>query len=486
MNVEKSEPPVVPMKPGNRTDRDPAEGRGGRSTEPLKGKAPELPGLASVCTKRQRIAKLAKEDPERAFTSLAHCIDIEWLHEAYHLTRKDGATGVDGQTADQYEANLGANLRSLLERLKSGLYRAPPVRRVHIPKGSGGATRPIGIPTFEDKVAQRAVAMVLECVYEQDFLPCSYGFRPGRGALDATTAVDRIAMACRGGTVVELDIQKFFDTLDHKQLMDFLRLRVRDGVLLRLIGKWLNAGVLEAGAVPHPETGTPQGGVISPLLANVYLHYVLDLWFQREVKPRLHGQAELVRYADDAVIVCTQASDAERILDVLPKRFGKYGLALHPDKTRLVRFERPSRNGGPEDGNGPGSFDFLGFTFYWGKSRKGNNVVRRKTAKDRLARGLKRIGDWCRRNLHADIDEQHRGLSLKLTGHYGYYGITGNFRSLQKFALQVHRTWYRWLCRRSWAGRRSWAWFAALTDRMPLPRPRIVHPCDLDAQRIRT
>jgi RNA-directed DNA polymerase len=291
-----------------------------------------MPSPNTVSRKRERIAKLAREAPDMAFTSLSHHIDIDWLREAYRLTRKDGASGVDGQTAEEYAANLEVNLQSLLDRAKTGdTYCAPPVRRVHIPKGNG-ETRPIGIPTFEDKVLQRAVAMVLEGVYEQDFMDCSYGFRPGRSAHQALASFRRQAMGMGGGWVVEVDIRKFFDTLDHGHLRELVRKRVRDGVLLRLIGKWLNAGVREDGSLTHPDSGTPQGGVISPLLANVYLHEVVDRWFEDEVKPRLKGRAFLVRYADDLVICFACEEDARRVMDVLPKRFGKYGLALHPER----------------------------------------------------------------------------------------------------------------------------------------------------------
>ena len=253
-----------------------------------------------VSTRQQRIAEIAREKPEMAFTSLAHLIDLPWLHEAYHRTRKDGAVGVDGQTGKDYEANLEGNLQSLLDRAKSGTYVAPPVRRVHIPKaGSVTDTRALGIPTFEDKVLQRAVAMVLETIYEQDFLDCSYGFRPGRSAHQALEALWQRTMTMGGGWVVEVDIRKFFDTIDQGHLRAFLKRRVHDGVLLRLVGKWLNAGVLEDGCVTHPEQGSPQGGVVSPLLSNAFLHYVLDDWFEREVQPRLKGRSFLIRYADD-------------------------------------------------------------------------------------------------------------------------------------------------------------------------------------------
>jgi group II intron reverse transcriptase/maturase len=408
---------------------------------------------------------------------LAHHIDPRWLYEAYCRTRVDGATGVDGQTAADYAAHLGDNLRSLLERAKSGTYRAPPVRRVHIPKGDGPETRPIGIPTFEDKVLQRAVVMVLEAVYEQDFLPCSYGFRPGRSAHQALDALWQQTMGMGGGWVVEVDIRKFFDTLDHAHLRDLLRQRIRDGVLLRLIGKWLHAGVLEGGQVTSASAGTPQGGVISPLLANIYLHYVLDVWFEQEVKPRLRGRAFLIRYADDFVIGFACEEDARRVLDVLPKRFGKYGLTLHPEKTRLVAFRPPPPSSGPGPGVDPppGTFDLLGFTHYWGRSRAGRWVVKRRTAAGRLRRAIRTVAAWCRLNRHRPIPEQHRTLSQKLRGHFAYYGITGNGEALRRFRDGVQRAWQQWLGRRSWAGSLSWDSFTAMLRRFPLPPAVAVH-----------
>jgi RNA-directed DNA polymerase len=434
------------------------------------------PGPGSVSTKLERIVKSAKGMPGVAFTTLAHHIDMEWLLEAYRRTRKDGAAGVDGQTAKEYAAKLEGNLRSLLDRAKTGdSYRAPPVRRVHIPKGDGSKTRPIGIPTFEDKVLQRAVAMVLEAVYEQDFSDCSYGFRPRRSAHDALRALRKPLMEMNGGWVLEADIEAFFDSVDRAQLQEILRRRVRDGVLLRLIGKWLNAGVMEEGRVYRPDAGTPQGGVISPLLANIYLHEVLDEWFARQVKPRLQGRAELVRYADDFVIAFELEEDARRVMDVLPKRFGKYGLRLHPEKTRLVRFSRPRRNApSGDDAARAGSFDLLGFTHYWRRSRQGNWVVYRKTASSRLSRALRATSLWLRRNRHESMREQHRVLVLKLRGHYNYYGIIGNFAAMDSFRSWARVLWCKCLSRRSRASRGPTA-MGVLLDAYPLPRPRIMH-----------
>jgi group II intron reverse transcriptase/maturase len=433
-------------------------------------------GPGNISTKLLRIAALAREDPQRILTTLAHHIDAEWLREAYRLVRKDGAVGIDGQTARGYEAELEQNLASLLERLRSGSYRAPAVRRVYIPKPGGSKTRPIGIPTLEDKVLQKAVAMALEAVYEQDFLDCSYGFRPGRSAHDALARVWDGLTEMRGGWVLEVDIRSYFDTLDHGCLRQILDQRVRDGVLRRAIDKWLKAGVLEDGRVWHPEAGTPQGGVISPLLANIYLHEVLDTWFEDRVKPVLRGPAFLVRYADDFVICFGREDDARRVLAVLPKRFGKYGLTLHPDKTRLVRFDRPPHRGEPPGDDGPGSFYLLGFTHYWGRSRSGNWVVKRKTEKSRLARAIHRIHVWCKRNRHLPIREQYAVLCRKLRGHYAYYGITGNNRSLEQFCMHAGRAWKRWLCRRSRGNqRKNWDWYVGVARSYPLPAPRIVH-----------
>jgi group II intron reverse transcriptase/maturase len=435
----------------------------------------ETSSSTTISTKLDRIATLARQMPDKAITSLSHNIDLEWLHEAYARTRKSGATGIDGQTAAEYEGRLGENLRSLLDRAKSGMYVAPPVRRVHIPKGDGKQTRPIGIPTFEDKVLQRAVVMALEAVYEQDFLDCSYGFRPGRSAHQALQALWDETMKMKGGWVVEVDIARFFDTLDHAELREILRRRVRDGVLLRLIGKWLNAGVMESGVLSCPEAGAPQGGVISPLLANVYLHEVLDKWFAKDVMPRLQDRAHLVRYADDFVAVFSREDDARRFMSVLPKRFAKYGLTLHPEKTRLVEFRRPPRRP-PDEGGGKGgaeTFDLLGFTHHWGLSLKGNWVVRRRTARDRFRRALKKITAWCRRYRHDSVRTQWTTLVRKLRGHFEYYGITGNSRALVTFRYRVQCAWIKWLARRSNSTPLSWKRANLLLANYPLPPARI-------------
>ena len=427
----------------------------------------------TVSTRLRQIADSAGQAPDMVLTTLAHHIDDELLREAYRLTRKSGAVGVDGQTATAYTESLEENLQSLLDRFKSGTYKAPPVRRSHIPKGDSEKTRPIGVPTFEDKVLQRAVVMVLEAVYEQDFLDCSYGFRPGRSAHQALEVLWQGLMAMGGGWVLDVDIQKFFDTLDHSHLRRFLDQRVRDGVLRRAIDKWLKAGVLEDGSVRFPDAGTPQGGVVSPLLANIYLHHVLDLWFEEVVRPRLTGRALLIRYADDVVIVFSLEKDARRVLDVLAKRLGKYGLSLHPEKTRLVMFRPPCERLGRS--KRPGSFDFLGFTHHWCRSFKGYWVVKRRTAKDRFRRALKEISQWCRQHRHLPVAEQQRVLTWKLRGHSQYYGITGNGKAVSKFFRQVVHVWQKWLSRRSQRARMNWERFNRLLARYPLPAPVMVH-----------
>jgi RNA-directed DNA polymerase len=419
----------------------------------------------TISTKQVRIAKQAKQSPGTAFRALFHHIDLDWMREAFRLTRKSGAVGVDGQTGADYARELDANLTSLLDRVKRGVYRAPPVRRVNIPKGDGSKTRPIGIPTFEDKVLQRAVVMLLEPIYEGDFYPFSYGFRPGRSAHDALRSVDRAIWALKGGWVVDLDIQGFFDALDHGQLREMLRERVLDGVVIRLIGKWLRAGVEEDGCVRRSEMGTPQGGVISPLLANLYLHVVLDRWWATVVVPRMGGRLALVRYADDAVMVFTRRSDVDRMMAVLPKRFGRFGLTLHPDKTKLVCYKRPTQQTPPTE-----TFQFLGFTHFWAKSRRGYWVPKTKTAPERFTRTLKALRGWIRDHRHLPMKDQSRLIGRKLIGVYRYWQLPGNARGSWLPHHWVRLAWQKWLSRRSQRKLR-WDAFARLYARYPLPFP---------------
>ena len=427
----------------------------------------------SISPKLARIAELARQAPDMVFTTLFHHVDMDWMREAYRRTRKDGAAGVDGQDSTAFAADLEGNLQRLLDAAKSGAYRAPPVRRVHIPKGDGSQTRPIGIPTFGDKVLQRAVAMVLEAVYEQDFLDCSFGFRPRRSAHGALDALRDGILSAGGAWVLEVDLRKLFDTLEHHHIRDMLNQRVRDGVITRLVGKWLNAGVMESGSVTHPEEGTPQGGVISPLLANVYLHVALDQWFTREVQPRLRGRSKLVRYADDFVIVFSDEGDARRVWEVLPKRMSRYGLTLHPDKTRLVWVGPDRAPSGSESGAEAHSLDFLGFTMFWGRTFSGRPTVRTQTRSKSLTAALDSIRSFCRRHLHDSLAAQHQVLSQKVRGHYGYFGRPGNSDALSRFLWEVRKIWREWLSRRSSKGVLSWEHMHAVEKRFALPTPKI-------------
>ena len=429
----------------------------------------------NISPKLVQIANQAREI-QAPLTTLMHHVDLDWMREAYRRTRKDGALGIDGQSAAEYGQNLDENLQSLLGRAKSGQYRAPPVRRVYIPKTDGGQ-RPLGIPTFEDKVLQRATAMVLEPIYELRFSSCSYGFRPGRSARQAIDTLYSAMVEMRGGWVIELDIRKHFDTIDHRQLQEVVRKRIGDGVILRLIGKWLNAGYMEAGVYARNDAGTPReqhnAGVISPLLANIYLHEVLDAWYEQDVCPRLRGKSTLVRYADDAVALFEEEADARRVMQVLPKRFNRYGLALHPDKTRLVPFQRPNptekREGGQR--NTRSSFDFLGFTILWAKSYRGHWALLTRTAKDRFQRTLTTIAQWCKLHRHAKVGEQQKALNAKLRGHYGYFDRSGNRSRLWGLLYRVTRIWHGWLCRRSQRARLSWEKMNRLLRRTPLLTP---------------
>jgi len=432
--------------------------------------------VLDVSTIQERIAELAKRYPERGLTSLNRYLTADWLRAAFGKIRKNAAAGVDGLVAREYEGQLASRLPELANLAHSGDYVAPPVRRTYIEKPGKSEKRPLGIPTVEDKVLQRAVVMLIEPIYEVEFYDFSYGFRPGRSAHDAIQALHRAIKRLGTGWILDVDSRKFFDTLNHGHLHTFVRQRVRDGVLTRLIGKWLNAGVLEDGECRTSEYGTPQGGVISPLLANIYLHEVLDKWFVKEVQPRLKGRCFLIRYADDFVMGFELREDAQRVLDVLPRRFGKYGLEIHAQKTRLVDFRRPWPGETMKDPKAA-TFDFLGFTHYWGKTRNGQcYVMKHRTATGRLRRALCAINRWCREHRHDPLREQWKALNLKLRGHYGYYAISTNQRRVHVFREQVRRYWIKWLNRRQ--RRRdglTWAGYEDLLKAFPLSQPRLCY-----------
>ena len=425
----------------------------------------------TVSTKLARIAEQSKRDATWVFTTLAHLMDEDFLTEAFHQLRKDAAAGIDEMTATEYAVNLGERIADLHRRLVAREYRAQPARRVWIPKGDGGQ-RPLAILVLEDKIVQRAVAMLLEAIYEPHFCEFSFGFRRQRSAHQALTYLRQQCLEHDINWIIDADIAKFFDTISWEELRAILQKRVNDGAILRLIGMWLHVGVVEGDRITNQEVGTPQGAPISPILANIFLHTVLDEWFQKDVRPRMNGNCFLVRFADDFVMGFSLKSDAERVYKVLPKRFERFGLRIHPEKSRMVQFSRPYW----KQGKGPGSFAFLGFTHYWGKMLSGGWTIKRKTQGKRLSRFLSGIGDWCKENLHEPMAKQYGILSAKLRGHYQYYGVRGNFKMLEVVYEGTRAKWKKWLSRRNSKDRMGWEKFAAQVEAIfDLPKPRIVH-----------
>src|SRR6266851_3241841 len=425
-------------------------------------------------TNIDRIAELAKEDPKRQFFSIALLITVEKLYEAFRSLRREASAGIDGVTYAEYETNAEENIHQLHQRLKEGKYRAQPLRRVYIPK-EDGKQRPISIPALEDKLVQKAVADLLNAIYEQDFLECSYGFRPGRGQRQALNEVGRVVCRRPTGWVLEIDIRSYFDSIVRSSLVEMIEKRVNDGSVLRLIQKWIKVGVIEDGKLLVSETGTGQGQPISPLLANIYLHYILDEWFEEVVKPRLKGEAHEIRFADDAILCFQYREDAEKVMNVLPKRFAKYGLTLHPEKTRLVEFGRNAVGSAKRQGKKPGTFDFLGLTHICARSRRGKFTVHVRTMRKRLSRSLTALARWCQEHRHEPVDQQQKILNAKLRGHYQYYGRPTNFPSLKQFYRGVCRVWRKWLNRRTRGQWLTWERYIDLLRRHPLSRPRIMH-----------
>ena len=423
----------------------------------------------TMSTSLLRLAMLGRKKPKQCFTNLNQYLTKDLLRAAFHQVRKDGAVGIDGQTAAEYAQTLEGNLDSLLVRAKTGGYFAPPVRRSYIPKVGG--RRPIGVPTFEDKVLQRAIVMILEKLYEPIFHPHSFGYRLGGSAGQALDTMRSELSKAGGGYVIELDIKSFFDSMDKSKLREFLQLRIGDGVILRLINKWLKAGVLEGDLLHYPETGTSQGGVISPILANVYLHYVLDEWFEEQAVPRLINQATIIRFADDAVIILRNQKDMDRVMKVLPKRFSSFGLTLHPDKTCQTVFKPKERS----------TIDFLGFTHYWKRGRNRQWGICRKTMKSRFARGLRAIKVWCRFNRHLPIPEQYQKLCRKVRGHFAYFGMSGNYEALKRFRFAALRIWMKWLRRRSQRHRWTTERLKRFYECYSLPTPKIKRKATMPA-----
>ena len=483
MGAGKSESGIVAQSPPHRCakGKTPGNGRGdargpgiseGRScgNDLQRGTMPQSSNWENMSPELMKVASRARQEPSAQFHSLAHLLDYAALERAFHRLRADAAVGVDGVTKELYGSRLDDHLRDLHERLRTKRYRHQPIRRVNIPKESGGI-RPLGVSCVEDKIVQDAIRELLSAVYEQDFLECSHGFRPGRSAHDAVRELVRVNWRDGANWVLEADIRSFFDAVPHQHLLELLRLRIPDGALLRLIGKCLRVGVLEGEELSSPDEGTPQGSILSPLLANIYLHHALDVWFEHDVKPRLRGRADLVRYADDFVMCFEREDDARRVAAVLPKRMEKFGLSLHPDKTRLFAFTRPPKN--QRGGKGPGTFDFLGFTMYWRRARSGIWMFSCKTRSGRIRRAIQRIGEYCRSNRHEPLKEQYAGLCRRLRGHFNYFGVNGNISSLSEVIFQARGLWHHWLRRRSQRSRLTWERFGLLLERYPLPTPRI-------------
>jgi RNA-directed DNA polymerase len=417
-------------------------------------------------TSLRGIANKAQTNKQHRFGNLYELINEEYLHDCWREINKNAAYGVDQISAREYEENLDANIRDLVERLKRKTYRAKLVRRHYIPKADG-KQRGLGIPAIEDKLVQKAVARILEAIYEQDFLRCSYGYRPGKGALDA---VDKLTVKVQFGRydyIVEADIKAFFDNISHEKLEEMLKERINDGALLRLINKWLKAGVLETdGQVIHPESGTPQGGIVSPCLANVYLHHALDVWFQDVVKKHCRGEAFLIRYADDFVCGFEYREDAEAFYRVLGKRLEKYGLELSASKTRVIEFSR-------RDQSGKSRFDFLGFEFYWGKDRTGKEHLKRRTSRNKLKKSLAEFTEWCRKKRSQPLRRLMKELKAKLQGYFNYYGVKGNFGGIKEFYNEAIQILLKWLNRRSQKKSFNWEGFKEMLKYFKIPRPQI-------------
>ena len=423
--------------------------------------------MNNMSTVEIQIAERARKFADEPLTNLHGFVDQTMLNGCFESLNKKGAAGVDGESWHGLNEQRDERISALLQGFKSGSYRAPNIRRTYIPKGDG-KSRPLGLPTVEDKLLQSGVSRVLTPVYEQLFYPSSYGFRPGKSQHQALDKLFREVSFKGKRYIIDADMANYFGSIDHSKLRELLDLRIKDGVIRRMIDKWLKAGVLEDGQVSYPQEGTPQGGVISPLLSNIYLHYALDEWFIAHIQPRLDGESTIIRFADDFLLLFSSREDAERVMKVLPKRLGRFGLTLHPDKTRLVELAKP-------EGGKPGTFDFLGFTHYMGKSRKGRRILKRKTSSKKLRMALQRLNEWMKINRHQPVAEFIGKLNRKLLGHYAYYGITFNSRKLRSYYEQVKRLLYKWLNRRG--GKRIW-WkqmSLLIEQQVPLEKPRIVH-----------
>ena len=426
-------------------------------------------------TKLLLIAERARREPRCQFTSLAHLLDEQFLAACYRRLGRDRASGVDGVTWKEYGEHLEENLRELVARMRAKRYKPLPSKRVYIPKDEH-SRRPLGLPALEDKIVQKGIAEILSAIHEADFLECSYGFRPGRGCHQALDAVDKTIMTQPINYVIDADIKAYFDSVSHAGLMKCLRVRIKAPSFLLLIERFLKAGYFEAGEIVATERGTPQGGNLSPVLSNIFLHYVLDLWFEKRIKRQVRGDCFLVRYADDFVCMAQQGADAQNIVQAIRERFARFDLELHPEKTRVIGFGRNERQKARRNQRRPNTFDFLGFTHYCDRSRRGKFMVGRQTSGKKFRKKCRELNEWLQAVRNAcPVKEWWPVLKAKLTGHYQYYGISGNTRMLRKFyRLVVHMAW-KWLNRRSQRRSFTWEQFWGYLKRYPLPEPRIVH-----------
>jgi len=473
---EESDAGMVPKKSA-KTRVTPVESMEGRPT--AEGKSASRNALRAqdrvgAQTQVERIGQRAKEQKGERFDNLLSAMKAPLLKEAYQRLRKDAAPGVDGTTWQEYGEDLDARLLDLQDRIHRGSYHPQPVRRVHIPKGEG--TRPLGIPTLEDKLVQQAARMVLEPIYEREFLGFSYGYRPGRSPHKALNAVAE-AISRKTSWVLDADIRSFFDTIDHGWMQQFIEHRIGDRRMVRLLMKWLHAGVMEEGELHEVQEGTPQGGVISPLLANIYLHYVLDLWANQWRKRHARGEVYIVRYADDLVMGLQYEQDARAMREALALRLAKFGLELHPDKTRVIRFGRFARQDVGKDGRvRPETFDFLGFTHIADVDRRGRFQLKRRTSRKKRKAKLASLREEMRKRRHEPVQAQCSWLASVLQGHYRYYGVPTNYRALHQFRERVRVSWHRQLQRRSQRANWNRKQLTKFEKHFPLPQPRIHHP----------
>ena len=421
-------------------------------------------------TKLRRIAEIARTKPNERFTSLIHLINAETLMQSHNNMKAGKASGIDNVTKYEYEANLGENIEDLVGRMKRNAYRPQPARRVYIPKPGSNNKRPLGIPAYEDKLVQAVLAEILNAIYEQDFLECSFGFRPNRGCHDALQLLDKILNKPGIHYVVDTDIKGFFDNIDHEWMMKFIEHRIEDKNLRRLISRFLKAGITEAGIRYDTPQGTPQGGVCSPILANIYLHYTLDLWFDKIVRKHCRGDAYMVRYADDSIFCFQYAEDALRFYRAFINRLDKFGLEISQEKTKIIRLNKDDEDSG-EDDNGS-SFDFLGFTHYVGRDKNGRKRVKRKTSKKKYKASLLRCKEWMKRNRNIPIKQFMRIMKAKVQGHCNYYGITDNRMAVSNYIDECKRLLYKWLNRRSQKKSFCWDKFSLFLDKYPLPKAK--------------